>query len=102
MSNGETITITITGNPKSGKTTLAILIETYLISLGVKADYEDDIMPPEIDRSNYAQDNINRIVGRNLRVVIEEKFYPPSDDRVPVDAVVHLSGDGTYKIKRRR
>ena len=43
MSNGETITITITGNPKSGKSTIAVLISEYLTQQGLRVLDDSDM-----------------------------------------------------------
>ena len=99
MSNGETITITITRNPKSGKSTIPILISEYLTQQGLRVLDDSDMNGVTWDS---ASENIKRIAAGNPRVVIEEKFYPPAKDCSPVSATVSLKPDGTYTIKQTR
>jgi len=99
MSNGETITITITGNPKSGKSTIGLLISEYLTAHGLHVLDDSDMSGIT---SDFASENIKRIAASNPRVVIEEKFYPPASDCRHVRATVLLKPDGTYTIKQAR
>lgn len=101
MQPGETITITITGNIKSGKTTIARIITNALRDTGlwVGVDGEE---PPTPQHSEYYANQLARLIDIGTRVNVEENVTSMhSDERRPIEARVTLRPDGTYTILRK-
>lgn len=101
MQPGETITITITGNIKSGKTTISRLIANTLrhVGLPVGVDHPGDHTN---QHAVYDADILAKLIEAGTRIEVEESI--PSmhtDERKPLEARIMLRPDGTYTIMRK-